>query len=326
MGILGDDSRGGYQAAGRRWGNLKKRFVALLCCVAVWVGFSGVVFAAHPAQAIMVLYEDEIRNKETIEPYIISLLALNEVMSNRHTDEVRRFIAWYFQKLNYPDRFGLTGTIYVYVLADGQEVSTHAYDSVDGYSGLFLHLLWQYAERTGDLEMVKNNWSKIEDIAYTLPYLQDKDGLTRALSGSRVKYLMDNCEAYGGIQAYLELRKAVGKSGSKYYRKVRNSIEEGIWMHLYEKGADKFFWAVEEEHKSNSDWKIFYPDGFAQLFPIYYGLVDHRPDLREALWRRFNAEYAEKVSGFPVEQRIMYELTKRKMGGNDRQLGGASGR
>ena len=229
--------------------------------------------------------------------------------------EVKRFIQWYFSKLNYPDHHGFTGTIYVYTLDGGDERSTQQYDSVDGYSGLFLHLLHRYVVKTGDVELIRTNWSKIEDIAYTLPALQDKDGLTRALPDSQVKYLMDNCEVYGGLSAYLKLRELVGKGPSKYYSRVRDSVRNGILGLLFEREDKPFAWAVEKNHKSRSSWKVFYPDAFAQLFPIYYDLLKDKPDVEKRLWWTFGLLHAGAESTFPVEQRIIYNLTRAKMEG-----------
>lgn len=270
--------------------------------------------AGHPAQDIMSFYDGELPNRNTVEPYIVSILALNEVEGGRHFAEVQRFILWYFSKLNYPDHHGLTGTIYVYTLEGGQERSTQRYDSVDGYSGLFLHLLHRYVVKTGDLELIRANWNKIEDIAYTLPALQDKDGLTRALPDSRVKYLMDNCEVYGGLSDYLQLRKLAGKGPSEYYSRVRDSVRNGIFAALYDPRHRLFAWAVENNEKSRSSWKVFYPDAYAQLFPIYYDLLKDRPDMQRRLWRTFSRRYAGKEGTFPVEQRIIYNLTRVKMG------------
>lgn len=281
--------------------------ILLLCCC------SATASAAHPAQTIMEFYPADFADLNTIEPYIVCILALNEVEHARHLQEVQQFIEWYFSRLNYPDRHGLTGTIYVYVFAQGEERTTNRYDSVDGYAGLFLHLLHRYVLQTGDIELLERNWDKIEDIAYLIPLLQDEDGLTRALPDSRAKYLMDNGEAYGGLSAYLSLRDLLGKDNSKYYSRVRSSIKKGIFTQLYDDEHTMFAWAVEANVQSRSVWRRFYPDAYGQLFPIYYDLLTDRPEVQKHIWRRFTRRYAWKMQTFPIEQRIIYELTKRKM-------------
>lgn len=291
----------------------------MLCSIVLLFGLAGTASGAHPAQAIMQLYASELKNMNTVSPYIVSILALNEVENNRNLKEVRQFILWYFSKLNYPDKHGLTGTIYDYVIENGQERPTEDYDSVDGYAGFFLHLLHRYARSTGELELLRENWDKIEDIAYLLPFLQDKDGLTSALSDSTEKYLMDNCESYAGISAYLALRDLLGKDTSADYRAVRKSIKRGVLEHLYDHKKKIFAWGIDNTVKDRSDWKRFYPDAYAQLFPLYHGLLTDNPKLEQHLWKEFNARYAAKASSFPIEQRIMYELTKKTMEGKLRR-------
>jgi len=275
-------------------------FLTMVCAVA---------FAEHPALAVMKLHSKPSEGIQTINPYTLSIFALYELKHERNSEEVRQFILWYFGKLNYPDRNGLTGSVYDYELENGQERSTNQYDSVDGYAGLFLHLLHVYAVKTGDIKLVRDHWKKIEDIAYLIPFLQGKDSLTVALPGRHEKYLMDNCEAYGGISAFLALQNLAGKTNTAYYERIRMSIRQAIVTRLYEPKKKIFSWAIENDVKSRSQWKVFYPDAYAQLFPIYYNLLTSNPRLKRHLWNEFNRRYKAKVSGFPVEQRLMYELT-----------------
>lgn len=284
--------------------------VSLLC----WFLLVGTAAAGHPAATIMQFYPDDHKNQSTIEPYIVTILALNEVENGRNLSQVKQFILWYFSKLNYPDYQGLSGTIYVYTLEGDQARSTNKYDSVDGYAGMFLHLLRQYAVKSGDIQLLKDNWRKIEDVAALIPSLQDKDGLTWATPRYKVKYLMDNCESYGGIIAYMELRTLVGMPGSLQYYAKSILLRAGIREKLYQSDKKLFYWAiVEDGTPSASVWDTFYPDSIAQLFPIYFGLLNDAPSIQETLWRDFCRKYAVAMQNAPAEQRIVYELTKKMM-------------
>ncbi len=294
----------------------KKLLRWMLCSVLLLVCFSGKAFAENPARVIMGFYAREIQAKNTIEPYIISILALNEVKQDRHLPEVREFLLWYLDHLNAPDHYGLTGTIYVYTWETDRLVSTNKYDSVDGYAGLFLHLLHRYVVKTGDRSIPLQHWDKIEEIARLIPRLQDRDGLTWAHPGHKAKYLMDNSEAYGGIGAYLALGELTGKNHSAYFSIVHYALKAGIFRELYEDGGNLFAWAVvENKILSRSTWDTFYPDAFAQLFPLYYELMDDRPAERQRLWQEFNRHFAAKIESFPIEQQILYQLTRAKLEG-----------
>jgi hypothetical protein len=293
---------------------LKKLFLFLVGSLLFLYCPQGEAAPEHPARAIMQLYAADMKDQKTIEPYIVSILALNEVENGRNLNQVKQFIQWYFSKLNYPDSQGLSGTIYVYTLDGNLERSTGKYDSVDGYAGMFLHLLRQYTEKTGDIQLLREHWNKIEDIANLISVLQDKDGLTWAMPQYKVKYLMDNCESYGGIAAYMELRSLVGLGGSLQYHAKLVRLRKGILEDLYDPGSASFHWAiVEDGTKSPSDWNKFYPDSFAQIFPIYYGLLSDRLSVQKHLWSEFVKHHAAAATGGPIEQRILYELAKKKV-------------
>jgi hypothetical protein len=267
---------------------------------------------AHPADDIIGSYAGELNYVGQIEPYITGLFALNELEHGRNADKVKAFIEWYFANLNYPDRYNINATIYIYE-RDGETLTpSYAYDSIDGYSGLFLHLLLRYVNFTDDLSIVSDNWKKVEDTAYTIPLLQEKDGLTVALVTTNQKYLMDNCEAYGGISAYIELRKLMGLPPSPSYENVRANIKRGIMKRMYRRKGKIFVHTIENDIVEDSDWSSYYPDAYAQLFPIYYDLLEDNPALAKQLWQRFAERHAANENAFPAEQRIMFQLTRNK--------------
>jgi hypothetical protein len=268
--------------------------------------------AGHPAEDIMRPYAGELSYSGHIEPYIVGLLALNELEHGRNVDKVGDFIKWYFSALNYPDRYNINATVYVYEIDGDVLTPSCAYDSIDGYSGLFLHLLLRYATLTGDLAIVSDNWRKVEDVAYTIPLLQEKDGLTVALITTNQKYLMDNCEAYGGVSAYIGLRELLGLPRSPSYEKIRGNIKNGVMKQMYRRRGKIFAHTIEDDIVQDADWDTYYPDAYAQLFPIYYGLLDGDPDLARHIWRAFSEKHAANEKAFPTEQRAMFYMARNK--------------
>lgn len=270
----------------------------------------------HPALTLMRLYEDEIQYKNIVIPYLVNVIAIYELSGNRHVREVKNYIVWYLNHLNYPDRQGLTGTIYDYaILMSGEEKPSYDYDSVDGYAGTFLCLLDLYQLCTGDNALIHDYWDKIKDIAYLIPYLMKQDGLTVALLQNKehTKYLMDNCESYAGIIAFNKLTKRTGRNEDSFYVVKAEEIRKGVLEILYNQEKKNFDWAIDDKAKHASDWSILYPDALAQIFPIYYGLLDQDQKKKKMLWLEFNKRYKNKAKGFAMEQRMTYELTKEKM-------------
>lgn len=299
---------------------LKKRLSLLALCSILLLsgrGFCADLTVKNPALKLASFHADKVKDNRTINPYIVNIIAIYEMNKQRHIGEVKDYILWYFDHLNYPDQDGLTGTIYDYQIdKTGKEISTGDYDSVDGYAGTFLYLLNQYHHRTGDNGFIDERWEKIKDIAYLIPYLQNEDGLSRARlkSKNNVKYLMDNCEAFAGMKSFNELAARTGRVADPFYRETEKNIRNGVLETLYNSDRKNFYWAIDDNVKSISNWSAVYPDALAQIFPIYFGLLDEDMEKKITLWQEFNKWYKDKIKTLPLEQRMIYELTKEKMG------------
>ncbi len=270
----------------------------------------------HPAMVLMRLYAAEIKNEKTVIPYIVNIIAINELSHKRRYREVRNYIEWYLTHLNYPDRYGLTGTMYNYeILISGKEKSTDDYDSVDGYAGTFLYLLDRYHASTNDKKLINDYWIKIKDIAYLMHYLQKQDGLTVALwqDKDHTKYLMDNCEAYAGIMSFQNLAQRMGREGDALYASTAENIRKSILTIMYNKEAENFYWAKDDKTKHASRWIVLYPDSIAQLFPIYFELLDQDRKKMKMLWQTFNKHHHKDIKAAAFEQRVFYALTGEKM-------------
>jgi hypothetical protein len=298
---------------------LKKKLLLLTVCSFLLLSGQAVcadLSVKNPALKLMSFYAGEIKDSRTINPYIVNIIAIHEMNRQRHINEVKHYILWYFSHLNYPDQAGLTGTIYDYEIdKTGKEISTNDYDSADGYAGTFLYLLNLYHRLTDNNKLIDKHWKKIEDIAYLIPHLQSEDGLSmaRMKSENNVKYLMDNCEAFAGIKSFNALAARTGRAKAPFYLKIETNIKKGILETLYNSDMKNFFWAIDDKVKHNSDWSILYPDALAQIFPIYFGLLDEDRKKKRMLWQEFSKRYGDKIKTFPLEQRMIYELTKAKM-------------
>lgn len=292
----------------------KKNFLLLLISLLLVASLPSQSQAAiHPAQDIMYLYAGELPYLNFFEPYTVCILALNELEHKRNVDKVRSFIAWYFENLNYPDRYGINGTIYDFNITRGWAVPTDTYDSIDGYSGIFLHLLVQYHDLTGEKDIIETNWHKIDDIARTIPFLQEGDGLTVALIDTNEKYLTDNCESYGGLTAYIRLREIMELEPSPSFEVAKERIKAGIFKHLYNRKKKIFSFLIEDDEVNETTWERYYPDAYGQFFVIYYEVAVDKPKIMKHIWQNFTSRYGHKESKFPIEQRIMYQLTKNKI-------------
>ncbi len=272
----------------------------------------------HPVLRIVEPYESIVVGQPTVVlPYNANLRVLDAMRRSGEVEGVREYILWTLAHLNYPDHNEMTGTIYDFrIEADGSHTPLNTYDSVDSYSATFLMVVADYLALSGDRDLIARNWDKLADVAYTIAYLQESDGLTWARPDYHVKYLMDNCESYGGLNAFARLAQARGLTReAAYYERVARDIRNGIWNELYNPEARLFDWAVDPEFRQRSSWDTFYPDAYAQLMVIAYGLADQNLDLVAYLWTRFEKQYASNMQTAEVEQQITYRLAKRRIEG-----------
>ncbi len=268
----------------------------------------------NPALKMWKYYELKNEKGCGVNPYINNITAIYMLQKSKNIDDVKHYIQWYFDHLNYPDKNGLTGSMYdYYITQEGAESTDKKYDSVDSYAATFLILLNDYYKKTNDPSIIKNNWEKITDIAYLIAMLQDKDGLTKALPDTDAKYLMDNCECYGGLAAYSQMAKLTG-SEAKYYQVVREAIKQGIMGILFNKKEKHFYWGLSGNVKNDINENIFYPDSFSQIFVILYGILDGNDEIKNSeLWNKYGAKHKDKMAELPLEQRIIIEMTLLKM-------------
>ena len=75
---------------------------------------------------------------------------------------------------------------------------------------------------------------------------------------------------------------------------------------LYDHSAHNFGWEYSDDQVSKADWNVFYPDAYAQIFPIYYGIIEDN-DFKKELWQNFRYFYPPEYDSYPIEQQIMCE-------------------
>jgi len=269
--------------------------------------------SVHPVFDIMKQYTSVDAPEIDIIPYTVNLMAIDLLKKNSKVTQVKAYIDWYLSHLNYPDKYGATGSIYDYkIFADGNEKSLETFDSVDSYAATFIMLIDRYFTITGNRSFIELNRKKLEDIIYLVPFLRDTDGLTFAIPGIPHKYLMDNCEAYGGVVSFVNLAGKMNWDILPFYQALRSDFYNSIRQQFPDPDNIMYFWSIETDYKTASSWSNFYPDSYAQLFPILYGL---EPDSaqRKRLWEIFNRRHEEQLEQLPVEQKIVYDWTQEIM-------------
>ncbi len=269
----------------------------------------------HAALAVVARFEPVGPSPQLVRPYFANLYAVSLCRHGRHLDEVARYIDWYLDHLNGGERDGLPGTIDDYLVHHGnRERTQETYDSADGYAGTFLILLDEYEQASGDDGRLLGRWEEIRTVAELLLSLQDANGLVRVSPRDGTHYLMDNCEAYGGLVAWAALERRLGRDAGPRYLAAAERLRRAIMTRLHDPATHRFHWAESGDVVHASSWDEYYPDALAQIFPVLYGVVPAGEELAGSLWREFAARYdPRKGDARSPHERTLIELTRERV-------------
>ncbi|MGA8538736.1 MAG: Ig-like domain-containing protein, partial [Terriglobales bacterium] len=230
-----------------------------------------------------------------IEPYFANIAAIGMTKDPNRMPQVVAWMNWYINHLNWPDKWGLYGTMYDYTVSNGIETPTESADSTDSYAATFLTLAWN-AWQSGDADArsyLLGRSYQLDVIGGVLIQTQQSDGLTWAKPDYQIKYLMDNCEAYRGLRDLASLYQNAFGDASKaaYYNAAAAAMQHGI-LGMWMNGS----WAVYKNWYGNliaPNMATWYADASAQVFPVLMGVVNSSDSRAQKAYAALNAAWPE---------------------------------
>lgn len=230
-----------------------------------------------------------------VMPYFSNFSAMAMLEEPSSYALVERYLDWYLRNLE------KNGTILDYHYDKKMNSKTAKPDSEDAYAGTYLSLVTRYHDRAGQTHWVRKNLPGLKKVARCIINLMDRDRLTFALASYRVKYLMDNCEAYRGLADFAELLDYLGDQDAPYCKARAQAIATGIERALWNQRGLYY-------HPNKTGWlrprvslKKFYPDAACQIFPVLYGLLEPESDRGARLYKVFNEYQPDWVSIKPPD-------------------------
>lgn len=228
-----------------------------------------------------------------IEPYYANIAAIGMTKDPNRMPQVTAWMKWYINHLNWPDKWGLYGTMYDYNVSNGNETATQNADSTDSYAATFLTLVWN-AWLTGNPEArsyIAGLSYQLDVIGGVLIQTQQSDGLTWAKPDYQIKYLMDNCEAYRGLRDLAAIyQNAFGDTiKAAYYNAAANKMLQGV-LGMWLNGT----WAVYKDdigRLAAPNMGTWYADASAQVFPVLMGVVSASDSRAQQSYNAFNAAW-----------------------------------
>lgn len=248
-------------------------------------------------------------NRKYVEPYFANEAAIALTLIPGQMPHVRSWMRWYIGHLNQRDVWGLTGTVYVYNVADSATAASRDNaDSTDAYAATFLSVAFNAWQRGDDVtrSFVRSLMPQLDEVASVEAQTFQPNGLTWAKPSYRVEYLEDNCQVYRGLADYATLLAAVGdKSGSARYAREAQTIYNAIQSVLWVPSRNEYAFFVNEKGKLVfATPKTAWYAGTAELFPIVYGVISPSSDRAKSLYSQFNAQFPnwdtlDKPDAFP---------------------------
>ncbi|RJQ28174.1 MAG: hypothetical protein C4589_07035 [Peptococcaceae bacterium] len=243
-----------------------------------WLKSCQILSPGNSADGAVTRYPDQ----GWVTPYFANFAATAMLEEPSSHPLVERYIAWYLRNIEN------NGTILDYHYDENMNSKTASPDSEDAYAGTYLSLVANYQKRTGQTNWIKKNLPGLKKVARAIINLMDRDGLTFALAGYRVKYLMDNCEAYRGLADFAALLNRFGDEGAGFFKTRAEIIASGIEKVLWNKRKLYYHPSKTGWARSGVDLKIFYPDAACQVFPALHGLIKPESDRGVHLYKLFN--------------------------------------
>lgn len=243
-----------------------------------WLKSCQILRPGHAADGAIARYPDQ----SGVMPYFSNYAATAMLEEPSCYPLVERYLDWYLRSLEFD------GTILDYSYGSNLNFKTARPDSEDAYAGTFLALAALYHKKAGQTGWIKKSLPALKRVAGSIINLMDRDGLTFALAGYKVKYLMDNCEAYRGLADFAELLHGLGDREASYFGSVAEEIAAGIERQLWNKRklcyyASKIGWLSR-----GTNLNKFYPDAACQVFPVLCGLIEANGVKGTGLYKLFN--------------------------------------
>ena len=239
-----------------------------------------------------VMHNSPTNGKYKIVPYFSNISGLALVNHEKYLSIIKKYLQWYFDNINIPDKFGVIGTIYDYNLnIEGVLESTNDYDSYDSYPATFLTLCMEYFKITNNKEIFWLNKEKLDYIVSSLVISIDKDYLSFAKPNYKIKYLMDNCEVYRGLidGSYIYYQIYSDMIMYNTLKDLAKNNYNSIQNKMYSSKENTYYCAIDKLGiKNKLNLNKWYPDAVSQLFPILYGVIDINSTEAKDIYNIFN--------------------------------------
>ncbi len=229
-------------------------------------------------------------DRVAVWPYLANFAAMGLTRATAVTGDPRYVAATWRWLEWYQGHMDGDGFVTDYAISGGAVVSTGDMDSTDAYAGTFLLAARHAWLVTGDRARLRSLRHGVTKAVGAIEATQDGDGLTWAKPSWRVKYLMDQGEAYAGLRAGADIAGVLGDATlASRATSAADRMYRGVAA-LWNPATGAYDWAVHEDGtRVPTDWTALDPDALQQLWAVAFGLVD--PSRATGLLARFETAH-----------------------------------
>jgi hypothetical protein len=209
-----------------------------------------------------------------VRPYMSHFAALGLVRATEisgyksYAEAAWKWAKWYAAHMDE------TGFVTDYNMEDGKWVSTNDMDSTDSYAALYLMLLEQLYDVTGDKAQLNQLKSSIPLAVKAIEATTEPDGMSWAKPSYKVKYLMDISETYSGLKSAVNLAKITGDSAlASKADGMAKKLAAGIET-LWDANTNSYAKAKNQTAMEKNEWSFFYNDAVSEAWTAAFGVPD----------------------------------------------------
>jgi hypothetical protein len=209
-----------------------------------------------------------------VNPYLAGVAAAGLAAATRATaNPAYAGAAWRFTEW-YAAHMDANGYVSDYTISGSTLVSTGDADSTDAYAGVFLLAVEAANTAAPDRTRLVALAPALRKAVDAIRSTQRADGLTGAKPAWMVAYLMNEAEAFAGLQAATRLALGVGdrvlaRDASAAAARIQRAVDR-----LWNPGTGAYDWAVHPTGaRQPTSWAQLYPDALSQVWAVRYGLV-----------------------------------------------------
>ncbi len=256
-------------------------------------------------------------NGQYVSGYFGTLVALGLVRANERPDLALAWMRWYVAHAH-GSGSGIDGVVDDIDLFKGAEFSRGRPDSTDAYGAVFL-MLARAAYDSGHPALrsfVLAHRSDLVRIMDSSIATIQTNGLTWSRPQYRIYYAIDNAQVYRGLLDAADLFRRAFHDNLKaaFYEENARAMKHGIDTILWDERTQSYRPYMNQRGTSGpANLSQPYPDALAQMFAVYYGVVDPASPRAADLVKR--ASDAILAQGDPLdEMRLVLFATRQKMG------------